>query len=41
MSQQNIVKLSKSSHLELFWSLVSGATGVSIGIAIAFLLGWI
>ncbi len=41
MSQPNIVKLNKSSHLELFWSVISGATGVGIGIAIAFLLGWI
>jgi hypothetical protein len=41
MSQQNIVKLSKTSHLELFWSLTSGAIGVGIGIAIGSWLGWI
>ncbi len=41
MSQSNIFKLRKSSNLELFWNLISGATGVGIGIAIASSLGWI
>ena len=41
MSQPNTFKLSKSSNLELFWNLISGATGVGIGIAIASYLGWI
>ena len=41
MSQPNTFKLSKNPNLELFWNLISGATGVGIGIAIASCLGWI
>lgn len=41
MSQINTIKLTKNSNRQLFSNLISGATGVGIGIIVANFLGWI
>ena len=40
MSQSNTIKLHKRSNIELALNLISGATGVGIGIIVASFLGW-